>query len=297
MNLATMLSGNHRAKLRELYHSLKKKAVDRFLSYGTAELHSALTALGVREGDTVLLHSSFHSTSGFRGKPGDVIDVFLDVLGGSGNLLMVSLPYLSSSFEYLRTLKEFDVRKTFSRMGIISEGFRRRQGVLRSLHPTHPVLAYGPKASWIVAGHEDCLYPCGSGTPFEKLARLNAKVCFFDAEFSTFTFFHYLEDQVRDRLSFPLYTTAPFEVPVIDAYGKRRIVKTYVFSPDAIRRRRFAILEAEYRRQGIIQESRVGNSTLRLVLIDEAVTCSEEMMQRGQFFYELTESQIPTETS
>ena len=67
--------------------------------------------------------------------------VFLDVLGPTGNLLMVSLPYRSSSLQYLSTLKCFDVRKTPSMMGLVSAYFRRRAGVLRSLHPTHPVLA------------------------------------------------------------------------------------------------------------------------------------------------------------
>ena len=138
------------------------------LSYGGRKLLERLRTLGVRTGDTVLLHSSFEEHHGFRGTIQDVTDVFIEALGPDGNLLMVSLPYRSSSLLYLSKLKRFDVRKTPSMMGMLSELFRRRAGVLRSLSPTHPMLAFGPKAAWFVAGHHLCQYPCGPGSPFEK---------------------------------------------------------------------------------------------------------------------------------
>ena len=106
-----------------------------------------------------MLHSAFEPFHGFRGTIEELTNALLEAIGPEGNLLMVSLAYGSSSLEYLKNLKLFDVRKTPSMMGLVSEFFRRRPNVLRSLHPTHPMLALGPKAEWIVADHELSEYP------------------------------------------------------------------------------------------------------------------------------------------
>ena len=275
--------------LRAFYHRRKHDFVCTFLSYGSDELAKALLRLGVQKGDTILLHSAFETSSGFTGSPEDVIDVFLDAVGTGGNLLMVSLAYLSSSYDYLKNLKCFDVRKTISRMGLISESFRRRKDVLRSLHPTHPVLACGPQAEWIVRNHEQCLAPCGAGTPFEKLALLNGKVFFFDTPFASFTFFHYLEDLVKDKLPFPLYCAEPFAVEVVDHEGRRSVVKTLVFSPSAIQRRRFGILETEFWNKGLIKTARIGNSKILSIEVQSAIACALKMFDRGRYFYDVTE--------
>ncbi len=286
--LLDRLGAVHKSRLRDFYYGRKDQFIQRFFSYGPEELENALIKLGVRNGDTVLLHSSFKHSNGFRGSAEAVIDIFLGAVGADGNLLMVSLPYLSSTYEYLRTLQCFNVRHTVSRMGLISEIFRRRHNVLRSLHPTHPVLACGPKANWIIAGHEHCMSPCGAGTPFEKLLLLNGKVVFFDAPFATFTFFHYLEDLLVDRLPFPLYYPDPFEVDVIDDEGRRSSVKTLVFSPEVIRRRRFKVLEDQLAKERLIRATRIGNTHLLSIEVVKAVECSQNMFGRGTLFYDLS---------
>jgi len=279
-----------KARLRSEYRDARRLFVRTFMSYGPERLREGLRQVGLQSGDSVMLHSAFGPEYGFRGTIDDLTRVFLDAVGPGGNLLMVSLPYRSSSLEYLGNLKSFDVRKTPSMMGLVSEYFRHRSGVLRSLHPTHPVLAYGPGAEAIVAGHEDCLYPCGPGTPFDKLADLDGKVTFFNVPFATFTFFHYLEHLVSPEMPFSLYTEQPFHVPVVDRHGERRTVTTYVFSPDAIRRRRFEVLERELRRRGLIRRARVGNSRIEMIRVRDAIDCAREMFARGQYFYDLAEA-------
>ncbi len=272
-----------KAKLLEA----RRVFVRALLSYDPPRLLACLRALGVQPGDSVMLHSAFGAHFGFRGTIDQLIDVFLDAVGPEGNLLMVSLPYRSSSLEYLRNLKVFDVRRTPSMMGLVSEMFRRRAGVLRSLHPTHPVLVAGPRAEWFVSGHEACLYPCGPGTPFEKLAAVDGKVVFFNVEFATFTFFHYLEHLVRPRMAFSLYTDEPFNVLVIDRSGESRTVTTFVFSPDAIRRRRFQVLEDELRRRKLIHHWRVGNTRLEAIRVRDAIACVNDMFDHGHYFYDV----------
>jgi aminoglycoside 3-N-acetyltransferase len=230
-----------------------------------------------------MLHSAFDASSGFRGSPKELIDVFLGVLGTNGNLLMASLSYRTSTLEYLQEGKVFDVRKTASKMGLISETFRRRQGVRRSLHPTHPVLAYGPKAEWIVADHEKCACACGPGSPFEKLSLLDGKVIFYNVPPTTMTFFHYLEHLVEEAMSFPLYFDQVFEVPAIDWNGTKTMVKTRVFSMEAVRRRRPLMLWIELEKRSYVRRAKVGNTRLMAVDVKRTIACTREMARTGAF--------------
>jgi len=266
----------------------RNRFIQTFLSYDAARLLTALRELGVRQGDSVMLHSASGAQYGFRGSISELTQVFIDAVGPQGHLLMVSLAYRSSSIQYLEQLKQFDVRNTPSLMGLVSEYFRRRPDVLRSLHPTHPVLVRGPQADWYVAGHEDCLWPCGPGTPFEKFAQRNGIVVFFNVPFATFTFFHHLEHVVSRQLPFALYSDTPMEVPVVDRNGHPRVVRTYVFTRDAIQRRRFPVLEENLRRKGLIARCRIGNSVMEAARVREVMECVEEMSRKGDYFYDLS---------
>ena len=280
------LSPDQKSRLRSLYGNAQQIFVRKFLSYGKPELIRALRSLGIQRDDTLMVHSGFNKTTGFTGSPSEFIDVLLEVVGPEGHLPMVSMPYMSSTYEYLQKGKIFDVRKTISHMGIISETFRRRNDVVRSQHPTHPVLALGPKAGWVVGDHEKCLSPCGLGTPFDKLLQLGGKVLFLDVSFFTFTFFHYLEERIKDRLDFSLFFPELFEVPYIDFDGNRQVMQTYVYTLEANQRRRPEVLKNELDRQKLIKYRRLGNSYLQLVRTEDAVRCVDDMTARGIFFYE-----------
>lgn len=275
-------------KLRLLQRRGTRLAVRVFASYGPVELVAALRETGIAAGDVVMLHSAFDPAHGFRGMSADVVDAYLEAIGPSGTLLMVSLPYRTSTLEYLKLGKCFDVRRTPSAMGLMSEYFRRRPGVLRSLHPTHPVLAYGGDAARFVAGHEDCQHGCGAGSPFAKLLEADGKVAFFNVGFEYLTFFHHLEDRVAPRLPFPLYAEAPFDVPVVDSLGTARTVRAYAFSPEVLARRRFERLEQWVRERGLVREVRVGASRILAARVREIANTVEEMASRGEYFYDLS---------
>jgi aminoglycoside 3-N-acetyltransferase len=281
------------ARLRNIKLALKSRWIDLragfvklFLSYDAAQLLAALHRLGVRDGDALMLHSAFGRHHGFNGDIERLTDVFIEALGPRGHLLMVSLPYRTATLDYLQRLRVFDVRRAPSMMGLVSEYFRRRPGVLRSLHPTHPVLVHGPDAAWFVEGHERVLYPCGPATPFAKLAERDGIVAFFNVPFATFTFFHHLEHLVCPHLPFALYTDQVFEVPVIDSHGQPGIVKTHAFAREAIKRRRFEVLERALRARGAITAVKVGNTVLEAIRVRDAIACTLEMQARGQLFYD-----------
>jgi len=103
------------------------------------EIKSALSALGVRPGELALVHSSLKAFGRVENGADTVIDALLEVLGPEGTLV---LPTFTLSFQPLEKII-FDTVNSKSEVGIITEVFRRRPGVLRSTHLVHSVAASG----------------------------------------------------------------------------------------------------------------------------------------------------------
>jgi len=281
--IAKYLSAKQKRVLRSKFNEVRNKLVRTLFRYDADKLKLRLTRIGITATDSLMVHANFGPDSGFQGAPLDLVNALVDLVGEKGNLLMVSLPFRGAAYDYLALGKRFNVKKTISMMGLVTEMFRRKEGTLRSLHPTHPVLAHGKDAEWLVADHERCLYPCGPGSPFEKFHRLKGKLLFFDVSFRSITFFHYVEDLLRERLPFPVYGDRLFSVPAVGVNGEDRVIRTYAFNNDV--RRMAEKLEAEMERQGKIRDGSVGNSRFRLVTAEDVVACFTAMVETGNLPY------------
>ena len=107
-----------------------------------------LKNIGIKAGDNLLVHSSLSKIGYLENGADTVIDALLEVIGSKGNLLMPSSPNALLQLDYIRTTDVFDVQNSPSKLGTITETFRKRNGVLRSLNPTEPVCAFGPDAAF-----------------------------------------------------------------------------------------------------------------------------------------------------
>jgi aminoglycoside 3-N-acetyltransferase len=282
--LARRLGDRRKRALKSQISGARTWLIRSLLGYDGAALTAGLRKAGIDETDTLLVHANFSPDSGFRGAPLDLVNALVALVGERGNLLMVSIPFRGTAYDYLAQNKPFNVRKTISMMGLVTEMFRRREGTLRSLHPTHPVLAFGKDAPWLVADHERCVYPCGPGSPFEKFRTLRGKILFFDVSFGAITFFHHVEHLVQDRLPFPVYDERLFSVNAVDRNGANQVVQTYTFSR-AVSRNAEA-LEAEMRRRRMIRRGRVGNSRFIWVTAEDVVSCFSAMVEAGNYPYD-----------
>ena len=269
--------------LKAKLNQAKTRLVNSLLSYDAEALKQRLRRAGIQDTDTLMVHANFAADSGFRGTPSDLVNALVELVGTNGNLLMVSIPFRGSAYEYLSSGKPFNLKKTISLMGLATEMFRRRPGTLRSFHPTHPVLAVGKDAEWLVAGHEQCLAPCGPGTPFDKFAQLKGKILFFDVSFGAITFFHHVEHVFKDKLPFPVYHERQFAVSAIDARGDAHVIQTLTFNPAVPRSAEK--LERRMAADGTIRRGRVGNSRFTLVTADDVVRSFGAMVESGDFPY------------
>lgn len=103
-------------------------------------LRDALTRAGVRRGRVLMVHSGLSRFGYVPGGPATVVAVLRDLLGPEGTLVM---PTHSNS---VLGVAPYNPRTSPSKVGAISEYFRKLPGVLRSGHPTHSAAALGPAA-------------------------------------------------------------------------------------------------------------------------------------------------------
>lgn len=284
------LSQTQKRKLKSLKHQLRVKYVQAFHAYDFDQLLKALAGLGLGPGDSVMLHSAYSPYSGFLGAPDQIIAALRQTIGPEGNLLMPSSSYNGSTEAFVKSGETFDVQKSASNMGILSELFRHQRGTQRSQNPAHPILAAGPRAAWFTEGHDRCLHSCADGSPFEKLLEADGKVLFFNVQLRYMMFFHYLEHMLQDQLPFELYDAQTYRVPIVDAAGAKRTVGVSVFSEQARKRRRFPRFVERLRQEGMVTECRLGNSKLALVRLGDTVQLAKTMAAEGSYFHEMNGS-------
>ena len=149
---------------------------------GREQILDGLQALGLRAGDNVIVHGSLSSFGHVEGGAQAVIDALLSLLGARGTLVMAYfLPLYEGAFDWTSPPLPYT--------GALPRQLRRQPGALLSLHPTHPVIAYGPAAQAITRDHYR-VSAVGRGSPIDRLAKLDGKVLLLGVDQSTNTTIH-----------------------------------------------------------------------------------------------------------
>ena len=132
------------------------------------ELIHLLSDLGVKCGDTLIVHCSWRNCFMLETTPSDFIDVLIEMLGEDGTLLMPSFPSNHNNF---------NVNKDVSAAGVLSEVFRNIDGSVRSVFPKGTMCAYGKYAHDIISGHSNSIYEYDSESPYSNAINThNAKI-------------------------------------------------------------------------------------------------------------------------
>jgi aminoglycoside 3-N-acetyltransferase len=272
--------------LREPYRKLRTKYIKWQHGFSAAELYAALTQAGIRTGDAILVHSSMDGFAGFEGTVSNIIDVFQAAVGPEGTLLMPTISNSRSAVEFARSNRIFDPLRTPSQVGLLSEIFRRSPGVLRSIHPTHSVAAWGANAGSWIKDHFQAETPCGRGSPFYHLLKNDGKVVLAGTGIGTMTFFHCAEELLEPQMPFSPFTEERY---VLTCRVDGELLKTppmRLYAPEVSRRRCMDPLERELRRKGRWRETRVGTLKVIALSAPEVWHTLEDMSRGGVFCYE-----------
>ncbi len=255
-------------------------------TFSSNQLQTLLTDLGIESGDVLMVHSSIKGFEAFDGKVTDIIFALKKVVGDDGTLLMPTIPFAGTAIEYAQSEKIFDVKKTPSRMGIISELFRRMPEVSRSVHPTHAVAACGTLADKLLAKHHDCITPCGRQSPYGRLLEVDGKILLLGTGIGVLTFFHTVEDILEKHLPISPFTEEKFIMHSKTESNELVKTETRLFNPDVSKQRNLDVLIPELKSKGEWREAKLGMLNVVLLNANGILNVITEMSKNGKYCYE-----------
>ena len=275
-----------RAGLKAFAKKARTRYVRTFHSFGPAEFAEALHRVGLRQGDSTLVHSSFDAFESFDGKPSDVIEVLKNVVGSRGLVMMPTIPFAGTAIDWVRSHPVVDLRRTPSRMGLISEIFRRSPDVIRSVHPTHPVAAWGAQAADYVAGHPLARTPCGAGSPYHGLITRDGSVLLLGVDVNAVTLYHTAEEVLESQLRISPFTRDTFKLECVAPDGQIAVIETRLFDPEVSRRRNLDLLVPELKQRDAWRETTVGRLSVVLLGARQVIEAVAALASRGIYCYD-----------
>jgi aminoglycoside 3-N-acetyltransferase len=178
-----------------------------------------LEMTGIKHNDTVLIHTSLKAIGEINGGADALIDTFCEYLN-DGLFLIPSHTwdkvYAESPF--------YDVKTTVPCIGTLPCVAAKRRDGIRSLHPTHSLVAFGKRAKEYIKGEEHAASPAPVGGCWSRLYEEHAKILLLGVGHDKNTYFHAVDERldIPNRLnenSFTItitdkndtsYTTPPF---------------------------------------------------------------------------------------
>lgn len=162
------------------------------------DLINDLKKMGLKGNETILIHSSMKKIGEVYNGADTVLDALIDFFK-DGLLLLPT-----HTWKFINEENNiFDYENTPSCVGILTNLFLKRKGVIRSLHPTHSIAGIGKDAETFLQGEEYNTSPCSPDGVYDRLRQRNAKILLIGVGNERNTFIHSIEEvlNVPNRLS------------------------------------------------------------------------------------------------
>ncbi|HEY5561404.1 MAG TPA: AAC(3) family N-acetyltransferase [Clostridiaceae bacterium] len=267
----------------------EEKAIDAVKEMNTiTSVYKGLQELGVKNGDTLLVHSSLSSLGWVCGGAQGVVMALLKAVGEKGTLVMpthsgdISDP---SEWRYPPVPKEwvdeiyemmpaFDINLSPSRgMGKSAELFRNLPKTIRSNHPQVSFCASGNVAEEITREHE--LTPSfGMNTPIGRMYELGGKVLLLGVGYDSCSSFH-LSEVLSENMPSKRMGAAIIE-------NKKRTWKwfeDYAYDSD----KDFEELGMAFEDTGMVRTGYIGNASCKIFSLKEGVDFATTWLKKNRF--------------
>lgn len=254
------------------------------VSISNEDFLKAIRNIGLKEGDTVFLHSDlriFGFPEGTTSRD-EVLKFYYNgfrrVLGVKSGTLAVPAYF----YEYARYGEPFDVDRSpvSAPLGVFSSYIVSMQGRVRSCNPLQSIAAIGGQAEELCGGNSVSGY--GATSPWHKLRMMKGKIVFLGVSVQPMTYVHYIEQQFGvPHLYFKVY---PY--PIIKN-GKP--LPGYPIS--AVRFLEFGIeydlmpFENELNKRGVLKSEYLGLGKIMVVDAEDAYQIGIELLDKNPYFF------------
>jgi len=192
--------------------------------YSIEELADDFRRLGIRAGDTVMLHASVRAVGEVAGGPDSIHLALKSALTEEGTLMMyASCPryYDEVGRGNLTATQEMEIREKLPVFDPLKARSDRDNGTLVEFLRTYPgshvnhhvarFAFWGGQTEYLMS-HQPWDYAFGHKSPLERFLMLEGKIVLLGSDHDAVTFLHYVE-HVAD---FPGKRVARYEVPVME---------------------------------------------------------------------------------
>ena len=167
-------------------------------NYNKQQLKDQLESMGLKGDETILIHSSMKAIGVVDGGADTVLDAWMEYFK-DGLLLLPTHTWKTVNADN----PVYNPYTTPSCVGLLTNMFMKRDGVIRSLHPTHSMSGYGKNAAEYLAGEEYNNTPCTPCGCYDRLKEVGGKVLLVGVGHERNTYIHSVEEvlNVPNRLS------------------------------------------------------------------------------------------------
>jgi aminoglycoside 3-N-acetyltransferase len=237
----------------------------------------AFEECGVSSGDTVFLHcDAFFLTqisgTSTLGKMELFFNVLDQLLSENGTLVLPTFTYSFTKGE------EFNLEQTPSTVGLLTEYFRKREGVKRSKDPNFSIACSGRhKEKFINAPIHDTF---GPDSIFGLLHHQNAHIMCLGCSLDRITFTHYVEEQLKveyryfKEFSGNVIEQSRTNFEKVNYFVRDTTFDTYV---------NLTLLKKTFEENKILKKSTIGRASLLSVSAMDFFEQAEELLRRNKY--------------
>lgn len=176
--------------LQKLYKINKSNKVkEKYLDLN--KLKTLYTDIGISRGTNLMVHSKIEGLVVLDDnnqplKPlnlsNKLIEMFQELIGLEGTLAMPTHPLYKEDQEFMSDKRKltltYDIKRTPSKVGLLTEVFRRRKDVIRSRHPLSSLSALGPQAKFLTNNNinDKLPLPHGLDSGYYRFSKINGKI-------------------------------------------------------------------------------------------------------------------------
>jgi aminoglycoside 3-N-acetyltransferase len=158
-------------------------------------LSPVLHRFGVPRDGALIVHSAFKALSRQGYRVDGVVEALLECVR-DGNVFMPTMTWRTVTPQR----PNWDEISTPSHTGVLSEIFRTRYAVARSIHPTHSVAGWGPNAVRILSRHQFDTTPVFANSPYGLMRDFETYILLLGVGFESCTAIHLAEETINPAL-------------------------------------------------------------------------------------------------